>query len=255
MRRNIVIAAVTAAALIGGGTATALATTGDDGRGTAPRADVSVSDDDGVRDEADGRDGDGDRRNGPGASSAKVTAAEAIAAALRDTPGTAVSAELDDGDDRDGDDDDRDDRRERAAWEVDVLSGDGTWHSVRVDPASGKVLGSHADDAADAAEARAALKGASVTAAEAAQAAAGKGTVTSVDLDDDGDDDSGDGADRSKAAWEVETRASGQGERDWRVDLKTGEVTADRDDDGSHADDADDRDGSGSDDADDSDDD
>lgn len=263
MRRNIVIAAVTAAALIGGGTATALATTGDDGRGTAPRADVSVSDDGGVRDEADGRDCNGDRRNGPGASSAKVTAAEAIAAALRDTPGTAVSAELDDADDaddRDGDDDDRDDRRERAAWEVDVLSGDGTWHSVRVDPASGKVLGSHADASDDAdeedddAEARAALKGASVTAAEAAQAAAGKGTVTSVDLDDDGDD-SGDGADRSKAAWEVETRASGQGERDWRVDLKTGEVTADRDDDGSHADDADDRDGSGSDDADDSDDD
>ncbi|MFF9906010.1 PepSY domain-containing protein [Streptomyces olivaceus] len=255
MRRNIVIAAVTAAALIGGGTATALATAEDDGRGTAPRADVSVSDDGGVRDEADG--GDGDRRNGPGASAAKVTAAEAIAAALRDTPGTAVSAELDDGDD--GDDDDRDDRRERAAWEVDVLSGDGTWHSVRVDPASGKVLGSHADAADDAdeedddaAEARAALKGASVTAAEAAQAAAGKGTVTSVDLDDDGDDD---GADRSKAAWEVETRASGQGERDWRVDLKTGEVTADRDDDGSHADDADDRDGSGSDDTDDTDDD
>ncbi|AOW89153.1 PepSY domain-containing protein [Streptomyces olivaceus] len=254
MRRNIVIAAVTAAALIGGGTATALATAEDDGRGTAPRADVSVSDDGGVRDEADGR--DGDRRNGPGASAAKVTAAEAIAAALRDTPGTAVSAELDDADDGDRDDDDRDDRRERAAWEVDVLSGDGTWHSVRVDPASGKVLGSHADADAeeeddDAAEARAALKGASVTAAEAAQAAAGKGTVTSVDLDDDG----GDGADRSKAAWEVETRASGQGERDWRVDLKTGEVTADRDDDGSHADDADDRDGSGSADADDSDDD
>ncbi|MBZ6285457.1 PepSY domain-containing protein [Streptomyces olivaceus] len=251
MRRNIVIAAVTAAALIGGGTATALATAEDDGRGTAPRADVSVSDDGGVRDEADG--GDGDRRNGPGASAAKVTAAEAIAAALRDTPGTAVSAELDD-----GDDDDRDDRRERAAWEVDVLSGDGTWHSVRVDPASGKVLGSHADaddeEDDDAAEARAALKGTSVTAAEAAQAAAGKGTVTSVDLDDDGDD-GGDGADRSKAAWEVETRASGQGERDWRVDLKTGEVTADRDDDGSHADDADDRDGSGSADADDSDDD
>ncbi|MBZ6106618.1 PepSY domain-containing protein [Streptomyces olivaceus] len=263
MRRNIVIAAVTAAALIGGGTATALATAEDDGRGTAPRADVSVSDDGGVRDEADGR--DGDRRNGPGASAAKVTAAEAIAAALRDTPGTAVSAELDDADDGDrdgdGDDDDRDDRRERAAWEVDVLSGDGTWHSVRVDPASGKVLGSHADADADAeeedddaAEARAALKGTSVTAAEAAQAAAGKGTVTSVDLDDDGDD-GGDGADRSKAAWEVETRASGQGERDWRVDLKTGEVTADRDDDGSHADDADDRDGSGSADADDSDDD
>ncbi|MCF2131303.1 PepSY domain-containing protein [Strepomyces sp. STD 3.1] len=192
MRRNIVIAAVTAAALIGGGTATALATTGDDG-------------DDAAR-----------------ASSAEVTAADAIAAALRDTPGTAVSADLDDEDDH-ADDDGDGDRGERAAWEVDVLAGDGTWHSVRIDPASGKVLGSHKDtDEDDTAEARAALEGGSVSAAEAARAAAGKSTVTSVDLDDDGDD--------GPAAWEVETRADGKGEQDWRVDLKTGKVTADRSD-------------------------
>lgn len=129
MKRNIVIAAVTAAALIGGGTATALAT-GDDDRGTASRADVAdvadapavtVSDDGGVRDEADDRDDDrrdDDRRDDSRAAAAKVTAADAVAAALADTPGTAVSAELDDEDD---DGDDGDDRRERAAWEVDVL--------------------------------------------------------------------------------------------------------------------------------------
>ncbi|WP_416529916.1 PepSY domain-containing protein [Streptomyces coelicoflavus] len=244
MKRNIVIAAVTAAALVGGGTATALATAGDDDRGTAPRADVSVSDDGGVRDEADDRDDDAAR-----AASAKVTAADAVAAALADTPGTAVSAELDDEDD-DGDDD-GDDRRERAAWEVDVLSGDGTWHSVRVDPATGKVLGAERDDDEDdTAEVRAALKGASVDAAEAskATAAAGHATVTSVELDEDGH--YGDG----KPAWEVETQASGKGEQDWRVDPRTGKVTADRShdahgsrysddtDDAGNADDADDAD-------------
>ncbi|WP_333757883.1 PepSY domain-containing protein [Streptomyces sp. ISBFB 2968] len=245
MKRNIVIAAVTAAALIGGGTATALATTGDDDRGTASRADVAdvadapavtVSDDGGVRDEADDR--DDDRRDDSRAAAAKVTAADAVAAALADTPGTAVSAELDDEDD---DGDDGDDRRERAAWEVDVLAGDGTWHSVRVDPATGKVLGSERDDDEDdTAEVRAALKGASVDAAEAAKAAAGHGTVTSVELDDDGD--RGDG----RPSWEVETRASGEGGQDWRVDLKTGKVTADRSDEAHGSHDSDDADDSGS---------
>ncbi|NEB07718.1 PepSY domain-containing protein [Streptomyces coelicoflavus] len=246
MKRNIVIAAVTAAALVGGGTATALATTGDDDRGTAPRADVSVSDDGGVRNEADDRADDAARDDDAArAASAKVTAADAVAAALADTPGTAVSAELDDEDDGDDDGDDSDDGgddgRERAAWEVDVLSGDGTWHSVRVDPATGKVLGSEKDDEDDTAEVRAALKGTSVDAALAAKAAAGHGTVTSVELDEDGH--YGDG----KPAWEVETHTSGKGEQDWRVDPKTGEVTADRShdsDDWHHSHDSEDADGS-----------
>ncbi|MFJ8804478.1 PepSY domain-containing protein [Streptomyces sp. NPDC102490] len=231
MKRNIVIAAVTAAALVGGGTATALATTADDDRGTAPRADVSVSDDGGVRDEADDR--DDDRRDDSGAAASKVTAADAVAAALAETPGTAVSAELDD------EDDDGNDRKERAAWEVDVLSGDGTWHSVRVDPATGKVLGSERDDDEDGtAEVRTALKGASVDAAEAAKAAAGHGTVTSVELDEDGY--RGDG----KPAWEVETHASGKGEQDWRVAPETGKVTADRSHDSDDPNGSDDSDGS-----------
>ncbi|WP_121749244.1 PepSY domain-containing protein [Streptomyces sp. E2N166] len=234
MKRNIVIAVVTAAALIGGGTATALATTGDDDPGTTRQTDVRASDDDGTRDDdaddADDR-GDSPDRDDDRVSSAKVTAADAIASALKKTPGTAVSAELDD---EDGDDD-----GERAAWEVDVLAGDGTWHSVRIDPADGKVLGSETDDEDDTDEVRAALKGSSVDAAEAAKAAAGHGTVTSVELDDDGH--YGDG----KAAWEVETRSSGKGERDWRVDLKTGKVTADR----SHGSESDGSDDSGSDDS------
>ncbi|AKZ58194.1 putative Asp-rich hydrophilic protein (membrane protein) [Streptomyces ambofaciens ATCC 23877] len=235
MKRNIVIAAVTAAALIGGGTATALATSGEDDPGKASgQADVRGSSSDDGDDTADDADAD-DRDDAARAASAKVTAADALAAALKKTPGTAVSADLDGGDDG-----------ERAAWEVDVLSGDGTWHSVRIDPASGKVLGSQTDDEDDTDEVRAALKGTSVDAAEAVRAASGHGTVTSVELDEDGHH--GDG----ETAWEVETRASGKAEQDWRVDPRTGEVTADRSHDShsddSRSDDSDDADDSGSDD-------
>ncbi|MEU0999688.1 PepSY domain-containing protein [Streptomyces tibetensis] len=202
MKRNIVIAAVTAAALIGGGTATALATTGDDGGSARQAAGTQLSKD--AQDDRDDRDDDAAR-----AASADVTASEAIASALKHTSGTVVSAELDDEDDSD-----------KVIWKVDVLSGDNTWHSVSVDPSNGKVLGSQTDDEDDAAQVRAALKGSSVTAEQAAKAAAGKGVVTSVDLDEDGKDKS----------WEAETRTSGGAEQDWKIDLTSGKVTADRSD-------------------------
>ncbi|MEU0191974.1 PepSY domain-containing protein [Streptomyces afghaniensis] len=216
MKRNIVIAAVTAAALIGGGTATALATT-EDGGSARQAANTRLSDDD-VRDDQDGPDAqdDGDDAR---AASADVTAPEAIASALKHTSGTAVSAELDDEDDSG-----------KVIWKVDVLSGDNSWHSVSVDPSNGKVLGSHTDDEDDTAQVRAALKGASVTAEEAAKAAGGKGTVTSVDLDEDG----------KNKSWEAETHKSGGAEQDWKIDLKTGKVSADRSD--AQDDDADDQD-------------
>ncbi|MEU1100304.1 PepSY domain-containing protein [Streptomyces tibetensis] len=202
MKRNIVIAAVTAAALIGGGTATALATTGDDGGSARQAAGTQLSKD--AQDDRDDRDDDAAR-----AASADVTASEAIASALKHTSGTVVSAELDDEDDSD-----------KVIWKVDVLSGDNTWHSVSIDPSNGKVLGSQTDDEDDTAQVRAALKGSSVTAEQAAKAAAGKGVVTSVDLDEDGKDKS----------WEAETRTSGGAEQDWKIDLTSGKVTADRSD-------------------------
>ncbi|KOG34383.1 PepSY domain-containing protein [Streptomyces resistomycificus] len=231
MKRNIVIAAVTAAALIGGGTASALAVSGD-GDGTARQADVraagaGVRDDD-ARDTDDADDAD-DARDTDRADDARdddstrvsgdVTAAEAIAAALKHSPGTAVSVDLDDQDDAGP-----------VVWDVDVLGSGSTWHSVRIDPATGKVLGSHSEQEDDTAQVRAALKGSSVTAREAAEAAAGKGTVTSVDLDEEG----------SSKAWEVETHKSGKAEQDWRVDLTSGKVTADRSDAGDDAADGDD---------------
>ncbi|MEU3143841.1 PepSY domain-containing protein [Streptomyces sp. NPDC006999] len=212
MKRNIVIAVVTAAALVGGGTATAIAVSGDDEPTATNRAETRASDDD----DRDDRRGDDDDRDdlddGSRTLSADVTADEAVAAALKHRPGTAVSVELDD----DDDDDDDDDHRGKAAWEVDILGGGDTWHSVWIDPSSGKVLGPERDDDEDddTAEARAALKGTSVTAGEAARAAAAKGTVTSVDLDDD------------TKGWEVETVAGGD-DREWLVGLNSGKITAD----------------------------
>ncbi|NGO44025.1 PepSY domain-containing protein [Streptomyces ureilyticus] len=254
MKRNIVIATIAAAALVGGGTATALAVTShggaattkpssvrpaDDGRDDDGRDDDGRDDDAGETDarddgvgDTDDRDGDADARDADDGqaddgrtdddavqgTSGKVTAVEAISSALRHTPGTAVSADLDAEDDGGP-----------AVWDVDILAKGSTWHSVQIDPATGKVLGSHVEheDGNDTAQVRAALKGSSVSAEEAAKAAAAKGTVTSVDLDEDG---------KSKA-WDAETRASGGAEREWNVDLKTAQVTADKSADQDSADD------------------
>ncbi|MGI5378278.1 PepSY domain-containing protein [Streptomyces sp. CA-251387] len=199
MKRNIVIATVAAAALIGGGTVAAYAVGDEDSAPTQRQSNVRVADD---RDDSAADDRDDDTAEVRSEAAAKVTAADAIAAALKHTPGTAVSADLDD----DGSD----------VWEVNVVKGDGAEYDVRVAADDGKVLGAQRDDDDDndGREDLAALKGASVDAREAAQAAAAKGTVIDVDLDDDG-----------PAAWSVETTKG-----EWKVDLKTGKVTQDHDD-------------------------
>ncbi|MEV6385819.1 PepSY domain-containing protein [Streptomyces sp. NPDC051773] len=232
MKRNIVIATITAVALIGGGTATAIAVAGDD---EAPakktvsvsnddndRDDVNDDSDDTARDKADDKaedraardtdqDADDKAENAAEAKAGQVTAADAIATALKSKAGTAVSADLDD-------------EGTNLVWDVDVLTAGDKWFSVQVDPSTGKVLGTHADrdddgdDAAETAQIRAALKGSSVTAAEAAEAAADKGTVTSVDLDEESADQ----------AWEVDTTAADGTGSDWRVNLDSGKLTADR---------------------------
>ncbi|MFD0414357.1 PepSY domain-containing protein [Streptomyces sp. NPDC127108] len=255
MKRNIVIATVVAATLVGGGTATAFALGGDDESSAAGKSSVQLKHDDSrvnddrddaddsaddardrrddldddrddARDDArddrddaleDAREAQGDKaENAAEAKGAKVDAAEAVAAALKAKPGTAVSVDLDD-------------ENGGLIWDVDVLGKDGrTWHSVQVDPGTGKVLGSHVerdddgDDAAEDARIAAAVKGASVTAGEAAKAAADKGKVTSVDVDDDG---------ARVNVWDVETTSANGTESHWNVDLKTGKVTADRYDD------------------------
>lgn len=194
MKRNIVIATIAAVALIGGGTATAVAVAGDDdttSAGTSTASRGTGHDDDRAEHVTELR-------------TAKVTASDAIAAALKSVPGTAVSAELDD-------------ENDHVVWEVEVLNGT-TWHDVLVDPATGKVTGSHTSRHDDTARVTAVLKGARTTAQDAARAAAAKGTVTEIDLDDDG----------TAHAWEAETTAANGTDADWRVDLRTGAVTPDR---------------------------
>ncbi|MFE4669566.1 PepSY domain-containing protein [Streptomyces sp. NPDC056716] len=203
MKRNIVIAALTATAVIGGGATLAFAGSGD---GSSPAPSTTTSPASSVTlpaEDDDDRDDDG--------TEAKVTAAQAIEAALKERPGTAVSADLDHEDDDDG--------PAGLHWEVDVLGKGDTSYTVYVDPSSGQILDSRSGvDDDDDAEERKAAQDAGVTAAEAATAAAAKGFVTSIDLDDD---------DRT-VAWDVEVSDPKGTESDWTVNPKSGTVTADR---------------------------
>lgn len=211
MKRKLVIAAVAASVVIGGGAAVAFA---DDevrtGAAQVRTAEPVAAD----RDEVST------------VSSSEVTAAEVIAAALRHTPGTAVGADRED------------DGADAGTWHVDVVGADGVEYAVAVSQSTGEVLGAQrdTDEAADtdddgddgddgddkagavdddAREDLAALKGASVDAREAALAVAAKGAVTEVDLDDD-----------RATVWSVDTAKAGE----WQVDVRTGKVTQDLDD-------------------------
>lgn len=221
MKRNLAIAAVTAAVLIGGGTYTAVATGGGD------RSDADGM----VRAASAERTDDRSRTtaSAPGSPTATatavprspagasgLTAAEAAAAALDRHPGAVASVE-------------RDDR----GWEVELLGGDGTWRELRVDPASGAVRadgGRHHDEDDDRDD-RSALRAATVDVREAAAAALGSvpGTVTSADLDDD-----------RNTAWDVDVRGDDGRTHELNVHARTAAVTVDRDDD--HDDRGDDRD-------------
>ncbi|NEA63801.1 PepSY domain-containing protein [Streptomyces sp. SID12488] len=203
MKRNIVIATLTATALAGG-TALAFAA-GDDETAARPRTGANVQV---VSDRDDDSADDRTVVRGSG-----ITAAEAITAALRHTPGTAFSAELDD------------DGADAGTWGVGVVRGDGAEYDVEVSGA-GKVLGAHRDtdddsdrDSEDRAES-AALKGAKFDAREAALAAAAKGTVTEVGADEE----------NGAVAWSVETVKDGAAS-EWKVALDTGKVTRDHSDD------------------------
>ncbi|MFH0173232.1 PepSY domain-containing protein [Streptomyces cacaoi] len=197
MKRKLVIAAVTASVVIGGGAAVAFAD--DDAQTGAPQVRVAEQ----VA---------ADRAEESTVSSSKATAAEVIAAALRHTPGTAVGADRED------------DGADAGTWHVDVVEADGVEQTVAVSPDTGKVLGVHrdtdtdddGDDDDDGREDLAALKGADVDAREAALAVAAKGAVTDVDLDDD---------DRA-TVWNVDTAKAGE----WQVDVRTGKVTQELDD-------------------------
>ncbi|MCX4864413.1 PepSY domain-containing protein [Streptomyces sp. NBC_00257] len=191
MKRKFVIAAVTAAVLVGGTAATAVAFADDDSHDRQARSSVKSGD------------------------TARTDVAQAVAAAVRAVPGTVTEAELDD---EDG----------GLVWELDVYGSDKVWHDVTVDAGNGKVLGKHtSDDDGDDDRDRYAPRSAPVSLNAAVDAAlkANPGTVTSVDLDDN-DDRSG-----KALHWEVDVRGKDGKKHELNVDAKSGKVTVDRSDD------------------------
>ncbi|MFI1222163.1 MULTISPECIES: PepSY domain-containing protein [unclassified Streptomyces] len=223
MKRNVTIAAITAAVLIGGTTAATVAFADDgdrrDGTSTQQRAGTDRDDD---RSYADAE----TPRTDGGAKNTRITLDQAVAAALKSVPGTVTEAELDDDDDDHG----------RAVWELDVYGSDKGWHDVRVDAGNGKVLKTRDDDNDD--RDRNAPRSSAVTLNAAVDAALKKapGSVTSIDLDDDDDDD---GRRGDVLRWDIDIVGKDGKQHELRVDAKTGKVTVDRDDDGD--DDRDDR--------------
>ncbi|WP_405794640.1 PepSY domain-containing protein [Streptomyces sp. NBC_01506] len=226
MKRNLVIAGIAAAALVGGGTYTAVAMGATDSGGEAAPKSVSsaslVNDDGDDGDDDDRNDGNGkDDTSGAGsAAGSKLTVDQVAAAALEQHPGTVESVELDD----DGDDDSS---SAGSHWEVDIIGQDGKWYELRVDAATGAVRADNDDDSDDDGDDRdegTAVRGAKVDAREAAAAALKKhpGTVTSVDSDDD---------DGKANHWEVTVRGSDGRSHEVKVAMSSGTVAADSDDD------------------------
>ncbi|MFF3530055.1 PepSY domain-containing protein [Streptomyces rubiginosohelvolus] len=231
MKRNVTIAAITAAVLISGTTAATVAFADSDGdrdrTSTRSASTVSLADDDRDDRTDDASDDRSDDRAPAAAKSAGISLDQAVAAALKSVPGTVTQAELDRDDD---------DHNGRAVWELDVRGSDKKWHDVTVDAADGKVLKTRDDDNDDRDDH--APRSSAVTLNEAAAAAlkTAPGTITSIDLDDDDDDDNGS---RSNVLrWDVDVAGKDGKQHELRVDAKTGKVTVDRDDD---SDDRDDR--------------
>ncbi|MFE7754840.1 PepSY domain-containing protein [Streptomyces sp. NPDC057418] len=203
MKRNIAIAAVTAAVLVGGGAAATVAFADDDSSRRATGTTAKTH---------------GGEESAPGTGGA-ISLDQAVAAALKAVPGTVTEAELDDDDDDD----------DRALWELDVYGSDRTWHDVKVDARTAKVVSDREDDDNDDRD-RHAPRSASVTPAAAARAALHSvpGSVTSIDLDDDRDDDDDDRR-GGVLRWDVEVAGKDGTRHELHVDAKNGQVTVDDD--------------------------
>ncbi|MFJ7324987.1 PepSY domain-containing protein [Streptomyces cyaneofuscatus] len=224
MKRNVTIAAVTAAVLIGGTAAATVAFADSDGdrdrTSSSSAGTVSLADDRDDRTD-DASDDRSDDRAPAAAKSAGISLDQAVAAALKSVPGTVAQAELDRDDD---------DHNGRTVWELDVRGSDKKWHDVTVDADNGKVLKTRDDDNDDRDDH--APRSSAVTLNEAAAAAlkTAPGSITSIDLDDD-DDDDGKGSRGNVLRWDVDIAGKDGKSHELHVDAKTGKVTVDRDDD------------------------
>ncbi|WP_435193889.1 PepSY domain-containing protein [Streptomyces sp. NRRL F-5630] len=176
-----------------------------DDRDDDARQDTARHDDD-HDDDARERAQDAAEDKAEAAAARKLTAPDALAAALAHTPGRAVSAEIDD--DPDG----------RLVWEVEILDRSGKLRHVDVSPSSGKVVRAQAErgEADDVRTAKALLTSGTTSAAKAARAAGARGTVVSVELEDE-----------RNGYWSVET---GPEDAEWAVALDGATVTRESDD-------------------------
>ncbi|MER7037641.1 PepSY domain-containing protein [Streptomyces microflavus] len=236
MKRNVTIAAITAAVLISGTAAATVAFADDDSEGrtgtTAQQPTPGAERSDDRDDDRDDRSDDAkETTRTAGGKDSRITLDQAVAAALKSAPGTVTEAGLDD-------DDDDDDHNGRTVWELDVYGSDKTWHDVTVDATTGKVLKTREDDDNDDRD-RNAPRSSTVSLNQAAEAAlkTAPGSITSIDLDDDDDD----GRRGNVLRWDVDIAGKDGRHHELHVDAKTGKVTVDRDDDGDDRDDADDR--------------
>lgn len=198
----------TAAVLIGGGTATAFATTNGDHDNDHDAVAVSHHQDSRSDDSHD--DSDEVKTEATAAKDAKVSVQDAITAALKATSGTVSSADLEQG-------------RSGLVWDVQVLASNGTERDVTIDATNTKVLGTAIDkddDSDDAAEAKTvqAFK-TDARAAAGAPLAAQPGTVTSVEASDD-----------TAGAWTVEVQGKDGAQHEVTVNAATGKATMAADD-------------------------
>ncbi|MEU7315268.1 PepSY domain-containing protein [Streptomyces sp. NPDC007083] len=218
MKRKVIIATVAAAALVGGGTATAFGVAGHDsdpaGASTASGSPQSngraIDQDDDRGDHEDGKGGRSGGRAGD-ARTAEVSFGRAAEAVLKEVPGAISELELD----TDGD---------WQVWEADVLAEDGTWHDVKIDATTGDVV-KNAENAENAEngvdtrkdDERSVVRSVELDAATAGKkaAAAAEGAVTSVGLEDDG---------RDKGRWEAEAVDEQGTEHELVLDGTSGKV-------------------------------
>ncbi|MGY1438067.1 PepSY domain-containing protein [Streptomyces reniochalinae] len=219
MKRKVIIATVTAAALVGGGTATAFGVAGSGGAEGKPASSsqshtrsVAHDDDRGDGHDEDRGDRDGDGQDGDRADKAEDTGAadvsfdRAARSVLKEAPGSITELELDTD-------------NNKLVWEADVLGKDNKWHEVKIDAAKGDVVTNRVDTHKD--DDRSTVRAAGLDAAEVGKKAAdaSKGaTVTSVSLEDDADD----GA--AKGHWEAETVDKQGTEHELVLDGASGKV-------------------------------
>ncbi|GAB3121828.1 hypothetical protein GCM10027160_39760 [Streptomyces calidiresistens] len=243
MKRNMIVAAVAAVAVIGGGAVAGAALTGGNERGShADELTASItggdggapsnsqplggSDDPDDRDDTsngdDGANGDdrGDTSgSGPGRSGGSDDAAGSGAGgwigvvgkvertALAAAPGYVVDIERDDTDDTD----DTDGRH----WEVDVAGDDGRWHELKISLDGTEVLEHERDDDDDdVREKRRLLSNASVPAGEAARIAEEYSGASVKELE----------LEKDEKAWDLELRDPNGSEWELKVHVESGEV-------------------------------